>query len=73
MLTEIFAQDHILSDAARKRAIKQGGYFCFEEDIEWMIPAFELPAFWPQIFSYASEAIKADPYTSSAIRPDLLE
>lgn len=40
-----FAEKH-LSEAARKRAIVQGGYLYYEEDCDFAIPLFELPHLW---------------------------
>jgi hypothetical protein len=39
-----------LSEAARKRAIRQGTYFFFEEDCDFFIPFWELPHLWPKAF-----------------------
>ncbi|MCK4260814.1 MAG: hypothetical protein KAX49_17690 [Halanaerobiales bacterium] len=42
MLTEKFVKDKELTPGALKRAIKYNNYYCYEEDCDWAIPAFEL-------------------------------
>lgn len=50
MLTEKFVHDNKLSDAALKRGMRCDGYYCYEEDCKWAIPAFELPQYWNAIY-----------------------
>jgi len=61
MLSEKFAEQN-LTEAALKCGIKYGGYYCYEEDCDYAIPAFELPKYWNEIFKYAPKYIKNDPY-----------
>jgi hypothetical protein len=46
-----YAERH-LSVAARRRAEFYAGYYWFEEDCDWAIPAFELPHLWDKFFQY---------------------
>ncbi|HEY9623069.1 MAG TPA: hypothetical protein V6C78_22125 [Crinalium sp.] len=50
VLSQDFAETH-LSEAAREEAERWGHFYCYEAEIAWMIPAFELPQFWPQLFA----------------------
>jgi hypothetical protein len=50
-----YAQDH-LSAAARNNSINWGSYLFFEEDSEWMIPAWELKELRPEFFKYSRTA-----------------
>ena len=51
MVSEGYANRN-LSIAARKRALRYGKYYCYEEDDAWMIPAWELPQVWDELFKY---------------------
>lgn len=61
MLSKRFAEKY-LSREALKRAIKYRDYYCYEEDCDWAIPAFELKQYWEKIFQYAGEDINPEQY-----------
>lgn len=52
MLTEKFAKDNNLSMEALKRGMRSNGYYCYEEDCDYAIPAFELPQYWDVVFKH---------------------
>lgn len=41
MMVSRGAAEKYLSDAARKRALKHGDYYCYEEDCDYLIPLFD--------------------------------
>ncbi len=47
-----YAEKH-LSAAAIREAIDYAGYYWFEEDCDWAVPAFELPHLWDAFFKYS--------------------
>lgn len=51
-----------LSEAARRRGLPCGEYLAYEEDIDCLMPVFELPDTWPKLFEAAEETIKKDAY-----------
>lgn len=55
MLSKTFAEKH-LRKAALRRAERYGGYYCYEHDADWAIPAWELPNLHQQIFSNSVKA-----------------
>jgi len=42
-----------LSEAAKKKGINQGGYLFYEEDCDWMIPAWEFLHLLPLFFKHS--------------------
>jgi len=62
MVSEGFAKRH-LSKEARKRAEKYGKYYCYEEDVAWMIPAWELPEIWDGLFEHMEQSTRQERQT----------
>jgi hypothetical protein len=56
MVAEGYARRH-LSPSAINRGTFYNGYYCYEEDCNWMIPVFERPHLWTEIFKYEPEII----------------
>lgn len=49
MLSEGFANSR-LTHAARKRATRYARYYCYDVEVTWAIPAYELDEYWPKLF-----------------------
>lgn len=53
MVSRGAAEKH-LSEAARKRALKHGDYYCYEEDCDYLIPLFDAKEMRKQLMSDSS-------------------
>jgi hypothetical protein len=60
MLSKEFAEAN-LSEDALQAGEQWGHFYCYEAETAWMLPAFELPQFWQQLFATASVEIQNDP------------
>jgi hypothetical protein len=60
MVTKNYANEHEVSDDARKEAIETSTHFCWEEDVAWVVGAWELRHLWDSLFQYGDYAGNPD-------------
>lgn len=61
MVTERYAVKH-LSPAARKRGMRFGNYYCYEEDCDCAIALYELPHLWSKLSATEEDLLKSLSY-----------
>jgi hypothetical protein len=65
MLTGRFAEKHLCKEA-RALAYRYYKWYCYEEDCDWAIVAWELPQHWDRVFAQSSEKYRDNPRVQRA-------